>query len=244
MLIDWFTVGAQLLNFLVLVWLMKRYLYGPVLAAIAAREQATAATLQDAAARLAAAQALDAQAVAKNTAFDQQRDQLLAAAVNAAQVQNAALLEQGKAADAALRAQAATALGAEQDRMSASVTLQARDAVLASVRQALADLGDDAMEDAMVRAFIRKLASLGAPERARLAGANAEVRSAAPLSAQQQAALTTALDACGVQPPLTFSCAPELVCGIELRVPGWSLAFNLDQYVHALTQHSTARLAA
>jgi hypothetical protein len=27
-------------------------------------------------------------------------------------------------------------------------------------------------------------------------------------------------------------------------VPGWSLAFNLDQYVQALTQHSTARLAA
>ena len=27
MLIDWFTVGAQALNFLILVWLMKRYLY-------------------------------------------------------------------------------------------------------------------------------------------------------------------------------------------------------------------------
>ena len=27
MLIDWFTVGAQTLNFLVLVWLMKRFLY-------------------------------------------------------------------------------------------------------------------------------------------------------------------------------------------------------------------------
>ncbi len=31
MLIDWFTVGAQVLNFLILVWLMKRFLYQPIL---------------------------------------------------------------------------------------------------------------------------------------------------------------------------------------------------------------------
>ena len=39
MLIDWFTVGAQTLNFLILVWLMKRFLYKPVLDAIDAREE-------------------------------------------------------------------------------------------------------------------------------------------------------------------------------------------------------------
>ncbi len=32
--IDWFTVGAQALNFLILVWLMKRFLYKPILNAI------------------------------------------------------------------------------------------------------------------------------------------------------------------------------------------------------------------
>ena len=55
MLIDWFTVGAQLLNFMVLVWLMKRFLYQPVLAAIAAREQHIAAGLADAASHMDAA---------------------------------------------------------------------------------------------------------------------------------------------------------------------------------------------
>jgi len=38
MLIDWFTVVAQVINFLILVWLMKRFLYKPILNAIAARE--------------------------------------------------------------------------------------------------------------------------------------------------------------------------------------------------------------
>ena len=39
MLIDWFTVGAQALNFLILVWLLKRFLYKPILDAIDAREK-------------------------------------------------------------------------------------------------------------------------------------------------------------------------------------------------------------
>jgi F-type H+-transporting ATPase subunit b len=57
MLIDWFTVGAQAVNFLILVWLLKRFLYRPVLAAIDAREKKIAAQLADAAQREARAQA-------------------------------------------------------------------------------------------------------------------------------------------------------------------------------------------
>ena len=56
MLIDWFTVGAQALNFLILVWLMKRFLYKPILAAIDAREKRIAAELADADAKKAEAQ--------------------------------------------------------------------------------------------------------------------------------------------------------------------------------------------
>ena len=48
MLIDWFTVGAQALNFLILVWLLKHFLYKPILNAIDAREKRIAAELADA----------------------------------------------------------------------------------------------------------------------------------------------------------------------------------------------------
>ena len=51
MLIDWFTVGAQALNFVILVWLMKRFLYVPVLDAIDAREKRIATQLGDATAK-------------------------------------------------------------------------------------------------------------------------------------------------------------------------------------------------
>jgi len=51
MLIDWFTVVAQVVNFLILVWLLKRFLYRPILNAIDAREKRIATKLADAAAK-------------------------------------------------------------------------------------------------------------------------------------------------------------------------------------------------
>lgn len=68
MLFDWFTVGAQVLNFLVLVWLMKRFLYKPVLDAIDAREKRIAQSLADAALKDAAAQKERDEFQAKNAA--------------------------------------------------------------------------------------------------------------------------------------------------------------------------------
>ena len=49
MLIDWFTVSAQALNFFILVWLLKRFLYQPILDAIDAREKRVASELESAA---------------------------------------------------------------------------------------------------------------------------------------------------------------------------------------------------
>src|ERR1700685_3869548 len=80
MLIDWFTVGAQVLNFLVLVWLLKRFLYKPVLDAIDARENSIAAEFKTAAAKQSEAERERDEFKAKNLEFDGQRSALLAKA--------------------------------------------------------------------------------------------------------------------------------------------------------------------
>jgi F-type H+-transporting ATPase subunit b len=77
MLIDWFTVGAQALNFLILMWLLKRFLYHPILAAIDAREQRIAAQLADAEAKEAEANKERDEFLQKNVTFDKERAALL-----------------------------------------------------------------------------------------------------------------------------------------------------------------------
>ena len=73
MLIDWFTVGAQALNFLILVWLMKHFLYKPIIHAIDEREKRIAKELADADAKKAEAQKEHDEFQHKNEEFDQQR---------------------------------------------------------------------------------------------------------------------------------------------------------------------------
>jgi F-type H+-transporting ATPase subunit b len=51
MKINWFTVIAQIINFFVLVWLLRRFLYKPVLKAIDERENKIASELKDAKAK-------------------------------------------------------------------------------------------------------------------------------------------------------------------------------------------------
>lgn len=47
MLFDWFTVLAQIANFLILMWLLKRFSYKPVLDTIDAREKRIADLLKE-----------------------------------------------------------------------------------------------------------------------------------------------------------------------------------------------------
>jgi len=93
MLIDWFTVGAQALNFLILVWLMKRFLYQPILRAIDARETRIAAELADADAKKAEAQTERDEFRRKNEEFDQQRAALLSKATDEVNAERHRLLE-------------------------------------------------------------------------------------------------------------------------------------------------------
>ena len=93
MLIDWFTVGAQALNFIILVWLLKRFLYKPILNAIDAREQRIAAELAAADAKEAEAQKERDEFHHKNEEFDQQRATLLSKATQEAKAERKRLLD-------------------------------------------------------------------------------------------------------------------------------------------------------
>src|SRR3970282_801082 len=110
MLIDWFTVSAQVVNFLILVWLMKRFLYKPILYAIDAREKRIATELADADGKRAEAQKERDEFQHKNEEFDQQRNELLSKAKEEAKSERERLFDVARQAAAALRAKRQDAL--------------------------------------------------------------------------------------------------------------------------------------
>jgi F-type H+-transporting ATPase subunit b len=114
MLIDWFTVAAQALNFLVLVWLLKRFLYKPILDAIDVREKGIAATLAGADAKAKEAQKEHNDFDKKNKDFDQQRGALLTKATDAAKAEHGRLIDEARKEGDALRTAQAAALKTER----------------------------------------------------------------------------------------------------------------------------------
>jgi F-type H+-transporting ATPase subunit b len=250
-LIDWFTVGAQAINFLILVWLLKRYLYRPVLNAISAREQRIAMQLADAAGKQAAATSERDEFERKNKEFEAQRSQLLAKATEDAKLEQQRLMEQVRKDAEALRSRLEQALRSEQQILSDELARRTRDEVFAIARKVLADLASESLEDAMLRVFIERLRGLSAADRQLLAAGSAAaagtvmVRSVHELSAQQRAAIEqAATEVCGTAARPSYETVPGLISGVELSANGRKLAWSISDYLGALQKSVGDILAA
>lgn len=241
MLIDWFTVGAQALNFAVLVWLLKRFLYQPVLDAIAARETLIAHQLADAAAVKSDAQQQREAFQQKSQLFDAERAGLLDAATREALAERERLMTAARRAADALAAQRQEALRSEAAQWQQALTEGTRREVFEITRRVLADLATADLEERLADVLVRRLdalkpatrdlwsLALGAP------GAQAKVRSAFDLPGPARTAIKAAVNACaGTEVPLTFAVDVQLVCGIELVCGGEKLAWSVNQYLNVL----------
>ncbi len=243
MLIDWFTVGAQALNFVVLVWLLKRFLYKPVLRAIDAREARVAAERADAAAKQADAKKERDEFQRKNQEFDQQRAARLSTAVAEVDAERQRLLDEARQAADALSARRQGALTAAARHLDAAITRRAQQEVFAIARKTLSDLATTGLEERMGDVFTRRLREVDGDAREGLgralttASAPAVVRSAFEMPAEQRATVQNALnETFSADVHLRFETAPELVAGIELSVSGHKVSWNIADYLATLEQ--------
>jgi F-type H+-transporting ATPase subunit b len=250
MLIDWFTVSAQAINFLVLVWLLKRFLYRPVLSAIDAREKKIAAQLANATQRETQARAEREDFLQRNQALERDRESLLRKATEEAAAERQRLMEATRQDSQVLRARLGELLENERQELGRRLSSQTQTEVLALTRKVLAELAGINVEDRMVEVFINHLRVLTESQRQLVvatAGATsptAIVRSAFELPLARRTPIKAAIGECfGTDIPVRFELATELVCGIELTVGGVKLAWSVSDYLTSVAE-ALARLAA
>jgi len=242
MLIDWFTVAAQIVNFLILVWLLKHFLYKPILNAIDAREKKIAAELADADAKKAEAEKERADFEGKNKTFDQQRTAMLGKATDEAKAEHDRLFDQAKKDAEEVRTKQADALRGDQSRLGKKITLLAEKEVFAIARKTLADLATVSLEERIGEVFTRRLRELDSKAKGVLVDAlkntsqPAVVRSAFVLPDEQRAAIQNALNetfSAAVQ--IQFEDSQDSICGIELAASGQKLAWTISSYLTDLS---------
>ena len=241
MLIDWFTVAAQALNFLILVWLMKRFLYKPILNAIDAREKLIAKELADADAKKAEAQKEHEEFQKKNEEFDQQRAALLTKATDEAKTERERLLDDARKAADALSAKRQESLSHDAQNLNQAISRLTQKEVFAITRKALTDLATTSLEERMGEVFDRRLRELDGKSKSVLGDAlrkNSEpalIRSTFDLPAAQRAAIQNALnETFSAEIHVRFETAPDLVSGIELTSNGQKVGWSIADYLASL----------
>ncbi|EKD39796.1 MAG: hypothetical protein ACD_75C00291G0001, partial [uncultured bacterium] len=242
MLIDWFTVIAQLVNFLILVWLMKRFLYTPILCAIDAREKRIAAELADALARKGEANRERDEFRRKNEEFERQRNDLLGTATLDARAERQRLLEEARRAHEELRIRQQEAIYNDFRNRKEEILRRTRDEVFAIARRTLSDLATESLEKQMVGAFIRRCRALPEEKRQGLhpifaAAGPALVRSTFPLAAAEQRELELAVQQTfNFAGRLQFETSADLIGGIALSANGYEVAWSIADYLLTLEQ--------
>jgi F-type H+-transporting ATPase subunit b len=241
MLIDWFTVGAQALNFIILVGLLKRFLYKPILNAVDARENRIAAELADANAKKAEAQKERDEFQHKNEEFDRERAALLSKAMDEAKTERQRLLDGARKAADALSAKRQEALRSDAKTLSQAIRRRTQQEVFAIARKALTDLATASLEERMSEAFTRRLLTIDGKAKEGIAAAlktasePAVVLSAFDLPEAQRAAIKEALnETFSAEVHVQFETAPDLISGIEITMNGQKIAWSIADYLASL----------
>lgn len=235
MLIDWFTVVAQTANFLILVWLLKRYLYRPILNAIDAREQGIAAQLADAAEKSAQALSEREQFIQKNKELDANRGTVLSQLTAEVAAERERLFASARRDADSLRAKQQDGLQREYQSLSTELAHRTQSEVFSIARQTLADLAGASLEERMAEVFVARLQQLDEDARRALSSGDALVRSAFELTPAQRATMESAVKAVlGADIQVSFELAPGLVSGLELIVQGQKIAWSVNDYLASL----------
>lgn len=248
MLIDWFTVIAQAINFLILVWLLKRFLYKPILDAIDARELLIAESLAEANDKKRDAQKQRDEYKRKNQELDDERDGLVSKMKEEVSVKRQRLLDDAHQAADAVSAKRQEALQREQKAFANELARRVQEQVFSISRKVLRDLADTSLENRITKVFIDRVRELDGNTKQELAetlvgtSEPTRVRSAFELPGEQQAAIKQAInETFTADVPIRFEIMTDGIGGIELASSGRKVAWSIDEYL-SLMQKSVTEL--
>ncbi|MGE0681906.1 MAG: F0F1 ATP synthase subunit B [Candidatus Binatia bacterium] len=250
MLIDWFTVLAQILNFLILVALLKHFLYGRIVQAMDAREHTIAARLEDAATQRAEAQREADDCRKQRQELEATRNEFLAQAKTEAEERRSELEHKARQEVDLLRDRWQEALRQETDTFIQELRERAADQVCVIARRALADLANVELEQQVVEVFLEDLQNLDEERRTALTEAIREggntlmVQSAFDLPDKTRRKLIHVLrELFANDAEVRFITAPELVCGVAVEAHGQKIVWGVEHYMDILQQRVTTLLA-
>lgn len=239
--IDWWTLALQAVNFLILLWLLHRFLYRPVSAMMRKRQDEARKLLDEAEQTRRAAEAERGEIEKTRQGFAAERDAVLAAGHAKAEEARKALLAKAQAEAAKLHEEAEAELARATAAHEHADAASAEELAVAIARRLLGRLPDAAA----TRLFIDGLCDRirGLPEQSKRVLASAgqiEIVTAASLTEEDQNPIRSALAAIlPAMPPLSFTTDPAVIAGVELKTRDLILRNSWREDLNRIRQEMT-----
>lgn len=225
MAFDWWTFALQVVNFAILVWLLNRFLYKPVLRIVDARRADVDAQLQKATKIESDAKAQLASLEAARASIAAERDAALKAAADTADKLAAARRADAERDAQTLLDAARKTVAQERDQAFGEARKMALDLGLDVARKLFAEIPADLRAQTWLTRIETELAALSPARRGELvsglrSGATLRVVTASPLPSDAQALWQSHLkQALGDDISMAFEIDAELIAGAELHFP-------------------------
>jgi F-type H+-transporting ATPase subunit b len=239
--IDWLTVTAQIVNFLVLVWLLQRFLYKPITSAMRRRETRIEERLAEA--RKTREEAEDEVKHLKRQQADLEADRaaILEAARDEAGQLRARLEAQIRDEMEERRKIWSDHLAEGRDAIVASLQRQAGHQIFEITRRVLADYADSDLADRVVSTFVQRLDTLDDATRGKMTetaaqeGERALIETGAVLDSAAKARITRAVHrVLSTDLEVAYGEDPDLVLGVRLTLGDHSVEWSAMRYLDRL----------
>lgn len=248
MTIDWFTFTAQLINFLILVWLLKRFLYGPIVRAIEDREAKMAQRVEEVDAAQQAAEREEARYRQKVQELEHTREELVAETTREIEEWKREHLEAARRDVEQTRSEWQRGLEREQEAFVRELRQRAGGQAQEVARTVLQKLADVSLESRIIDSFLDQLRNLGEQQRQELAAAihNGEaeivVKSAFEMSEEGRSKIQQVMDELFATRSPQFRTDDALICGIELQAGGYKVAWSIGETLEELEEEFATAL--
>lgn len=243
MLIDWFTVIAQIINFLVLIALLKRFLYGRIIKAMDQREEKIVSRLAEAEKNRKEAEREAETYRKKNRELDEKHQEMFSQAKANVEAKRKDLMKKARDEVDLTRARWHEAVSREKDSFLRDLRQRAGRQVYTIARRAVADLANANLEQRMIDVFIERIVKLDKEKRKAIvesikkADHEVVINSAfeVPTNAQQRItkAVKKHIDG-GINAEYRIS--SDMILGIELKTRGHKIAWSVDNYLDSLEE--------
>jgi F-type H+-transporting ATPase subunit b len=243
MQIDWFTVVAQIINFLILAYILKRLLYSRVVRAMDEREEKISSRLEEAKETKKKAEATLEEYMSKLEKIESERDEIIGSAKKEAEEKRKELLKEAKSEVEEKKRNWGDYL--DQEKASFLETIRERVAteVMSVSRQVLSELANAELEKEAITNFLKSIEDVSGDEIESLAEKDNDSQSRVTVVSGfdlDDDSRKKIKDKIGkkfeANIELEFETSEELVAGIQLRGGGHKIGWSVLDYLEEMEE--------